>query len=110
MHRRFFIAVSASALMLAALLPAAATAKSTPGSAVGTYIVQMEEAPAVAYAGDISGLAATQPAKGKKIDPTSATVINYVAYLKGQHDATVAKLPGATKMYDYTYSFNGFAA
>ena len=52
MHRRFFIAVSASALMLAALLPAAATAKSTPGSAVGTYIVQMEEAPAVAYAGN----------------------------------------------------------
>jgi subtilisin family serine protease len=110
MHRRLFIALSASALMLAAILPAAAAAKSAPGSAVGTYIVQMDAAPAVAYAGGISGLAATQPAKGKKINPTSVTVVSYVNYLKGQHAAVVAKLSGATKMYDYTYSFNGFAA
>ena len=110
MNRRLFVALSATTLLLAAILPASVVAKAPAGSATGTYIVQMEAPPAVAYAGGVTGLAATQPAKGKKIDPTSASVEKYVAYLNGQHAATIAKVPGASKMYDYVYAFNGFAA
>ena len=110
MHRRTFVALSASALLLAAILPAAATARTSATSAVATYIVQMEAAPVVAYGGGVAGYAATKPAKGRKIDPASPSVVKYAGYLKRQHAAVVAKLTGATKMYDYVFSFNGFAA
>ena len=108
--KRSVIALLAVASLLLAALPATVIAKEPSDSRTATYIVQMEAAPAVAYAGGIDGLAATQPANGKKIDPASAKVQKYVDYLKGQHSAAIAKLSGATKMYDYTYSFNGFAA
>ena len=34
----------------------------------------------------------------------------YVAYLASQHDAALQKVGGADKLYDYAYSYNGFAA
>ncbi len=80
-----------------------------PESENGIYIVQMLDKPVVAYEGDIAGLKATKPARGKKIDPNSNAVQNYVSYLAGTHDSVVAKVNGR-KVYDYHYSFNGFAA
>ncbi len=80
------------------------------GQEKGTYIVQMLQSPVVAYDGGIAGLAATKPAKGEKIDPLSAAVTKYVGYLKGAHDTTLAKVGGATKLYDYVYTYNGVAA
>ena len=74
------------------------------------YIVQMLQSPAVAYTGDVAGLAATKPAKGQKIDPNSADVKKYTDYLKGEHDKSLAKVGGANKVYDYAISFNGYAA
>lgn len=73
------------------------------------YIVRMAEAPVVAYKGGIAGLKATKPAKGKKIDPNSTEVVQYAAYLDSRHDAAIAAVNGR-KIYDYKYSFNGFAA
>jgi subtilisin family serine protease len=107
MDRRLFVVLSACVLLLATMLPVTAAAA---GSKTATYIVQMEQAPAVAYTGGIKGLAATQPAAGKKINPSSAKVKAYVGFLKAKHNAVVAKLPGAKKIYSYAYSFNGFAA
>jgi subtilisin family serine protease len=78
-------------------------------SAQPTYIVRMLQNPVVAYEGGIAGLKATAPAKGTKIDSLDADVVKYVGYLKGKHDEKVAKV-GAQKIYDYAYSFNGFAA
>ena len=75
-----------------------------------TYIVQMLDAPAVSYTGGVPGLAATKPAKGKKIDSESSAVKNYVNYLKGKHDRALEKVGGAQKIYDYGISYNGFAA
>ncbi len=80
-----------------------------PESENGIYIVQMLDKPVIAYEGDIAGLKATKPARGKKINPNSKHVQNYVAYLEGTHDAVVNKVNGR-KVYDYHYSFNGFAA
>jgi len=73
------------------------------------YIVQMSGAPVVAYEGDVSGLAATKPSRGKYINPHNSKVKQYVAHLDAQHDAAIRAV-GGTKIYDYRYSFNGFAA
>ena len=73
------------------------------------YIVQMSEAPVVAYEGDIVGLKATAPKKGQKIDPNSPEVVDYAAYLDKRH-AELASKAGGRKVYDYRYSFNGFSA
>jgi len=75
----------------------------------GIYIVRMINDPVVAYEGDIKGLNATKPTNGKKIDPFSPSVVNYVSHLETVHDAALAKV-GGTKVRDYYYAFNGFAA
>ncbi len=73
------------------------------------YIVQMSESPVVDYKGDIPGFKATKPAKGQKIDPASGDVAAYTSLLDRRHDDVVAKA-GGRKVYDYRYTFNGFAA
>jgi subtilisin family serine protease len=75
-----------------------------------TYIVQMLPNPVVTYDGGVSGLPATKPGKGKKIDRSSNDVNRYADYLKGKHDEALSKVGGGQKVYDYVYSLNGFAA
>ncbi|WP_298830562.1 S8 family serine peptidase [uncultured Piscinibacter sp.] len=74
------------------------------------YIVQMADAPAVAYTGGIAGYAATKPAKGQKIDPNGSAVVQYKAFLAGKQDAALSSVGGGRKLYNYGYAFNGFAA
>jgi subtilisin family serine protease len=106
MRKRFALLVGVLGVALLALPAAGAlSADSTQ-----TYIVQMLAKPVVAYDGGVSGLAATKPAQGKKIDPAGATVTKYAVYLKGQHDAALSKVGGGQKLYDYVYSYDGFAA
>jgi subtilisin family serine protease len=76
----------------------------------GVYIVQMADAPVVAYQGGVDGYKETAPKKGQKIDPNDGDVQNYSAYLNGKHDEALGKVGGGQKLYDYVYSFNGFAA
>lgn len=75
-----------------------------------SYIVQMLDQPAVAYSGGVSGLPATKPGKGKKIDPSSDNVKKYRGYLKDKHDKALGSVGGSSTVYDYSVSFNGFAA
>ena len=104
------------ALVLVALPAAGASAPAVAGSSVfhgasknGVYIVRMAALPAVAYDGSVAGYKATQSNKGNKIDPNAPDVTKYVGYLKSQHDASVGNAGGA-KLYDYSYSLNGYAA
>jgi subtilisin family serine protease len=76
----------------------------------GVYIVQMIDSPVVAYEGGINGLRATAPRNGQKINPFSSDVVNYVAYLNSRHNEALSRVGGGSKLYSYTYSFNGFAA
>ena len=85
------------------------TAGAPEASENGVYIVQMADAPVVAYDGGVKGLRATKPKKGQKINPNSAAVVKYVEYLTGRHDAAVAKT-GGRKLQDYVYSYSGFSA
>jgi subtilisin family serine protease len=74
------------------------------------YIVQLADAPALAYIGDIAGYQATKPARGSKIDPNNPHVASYVGYLASRHDTALAAVGGGRKAYSYGYTFNGFAA
>lgn len=73
------------------------------------YLVRMSDDPVVAYDGEIAQLKATRPKAGKKIDPNSSKVQQYVRYLERRHDKAIAAV-GGEKVYSYRYSFNGFAA
>ena len=80
------------------------------GFSNNVYVVQLADAPVVAYTGDIAGYPATKPAPGQKINVLDSKVIKYVGYLDEQHDKAL-KVVGATKkLYDYRYTYNGFAA
>ena len=48
--------------------------------------------------------------KGSKIDPNSSDVKKYFDHLIGKHDKALERVGGGKKLYDYVYSFNGFAA
>jgi subtilisin family serine protease len=123
MNRRLFTAFGAVLLIVASTLPMSVGAASGKAGSLGfdagqktnfrktgIYIVQLADRPVVAYDGGIKGLAATKPAKGSKIDPTSSGVTKYASYLTGKHDAALAAVGAGHKLYSYVYSYNGFAA
>jgi hypothetical protein len=105
MRRAFSVLVAAVAA--SALVFGVGSAGSVGASA--SYIVRLDEEPAATYEGGIPGYEATAASKGNKLDPTAAKVKDYVGYLDGRHADLAAKV-GATRFYDYDYSFNGFAA
>jgi hypothetical protein len=80
----------------------------TKGSS-GIYVVQLLEAPVVDYKGDIVGYAATEVRPGEKLDKNDPAVIQYAGYLDQRHDAVLGAV-GGTILYDYRYTYNGFAA
>jgi subtilisin family serine protease len=77
-----------------------------------TYVVWMDGDPLVAYDGDIKGLKATRPGKGKKLNPKSKAVINYQAHLHARQNAAMqgVGIGSSKKLYNYSVTFNGFAA
>ena len=118
MSGRRLVALFASVALLAALVPGAAIAGQPDwegrdaGQAAatnGVYIVQMADPPVVAYAGGVRGYKATKPAVGRKINPLATDVVRYASLLKSRHGRALGAV-GGKKLYDYVYSFNGFAA
>jgi len=101
------LSVPTSALVAA---PGADSKSEAPKFSNKLYIVRMAELPAVAYEGTIKGLQATKPKPGQKIDPDSPQVMAYKGYLDSRHAAMLATVGGSKKLYDYGYTFNGFAA
>lgn len=74
------------------------------------YIVQLADKPVASYSGEISGLPATQPAPGHRLDIDATEVQLYNNYL-GQKQAVVrATVPDAPVTYNYSVVLNGFAA
>jgi subtilisin family serine protease len=99
-------------IALAVSSPLAATAAPTGSSAWsdGIYIVQLVDAPAASYDGSIPGYRATKPTNGKKLDSAAPEVVAWTGYLTGKQNATLAKVGTAAKLYNYRYTYNGFAA
>ncbi|MGW4793215.1 S8 family serine peptidase [Nonomuraea sp. NPDC004297] len=107
--RRLVTTAALTGLTMAGLAwPTAATA-AAGAEEQKTYIVRLAEEPVATYEGDVAGLARTKPADGEKIDTGSAEVTDYVGHLKGRNDAALRKA-GGRKLYEYAYSFGGFAA
>ncbi len=104
--------MAALAMSISGAVPIAAETQKgdVQQSSNGVYIVQMMELPVVAYEGGIPGLAATAPGAGTKVNPNSPAVANYVRHLNDKHNEALGRVGGGAKLYDYTYSFNGFAA
>ena len=69
----------------------------------------MADLPVIAYEGGVAGLPATKPGRGQKVDPNSGDVSSYAGYLDSRHNQALNRV-GGRKVYDYRYSFNGFAA
>jgi subtilisin family serine protease len=105
---RLRTALILGALAMGVFVMPASSASSA--DATRTYVVQMLADPVVAYDGGVPGLPATKPGKGTKIDPASANVEKYAGYLKGKHADVLGSVGGGQKLYDFVYTYNGFAA
>lgn len=112
MRRSVIGALGTVPLVLATVGSGVAQAADTPPTTYtdGLYIVQMVDAPVAAYDGSTPGLPATKPDNGRKISKKSPEVRSYVQHLQKSHDQALAKAGAQGKLYDYSYSFNGFAA
>jgi hypothetical protein len=74
------------------------------------YIIQLTGQPVASYTGDVSGLPATQPAPGTRLNLDSGNVQLYTDYLGQKQAAVQAAIPGAQITYNYSVVLNGFAA
>jgi hypothetical protein len=97
----------AAAVAVIAAVPAAGGAS---GGDTALYVVQLVQPPVAGYEGGVAGYPATKPARGKKLDATSADAKKYAGLLEDQHNRALSTVGGADKVYDYTAAFNGFAA
>ncbi len=102
------LAVLAAAVQVPAHVQAAQGSQAR-AAANSLYIVQLVEFPVSSYTGGRPGFAATKPGRGQKLDPNNPSVIGYAGFLDGRHAAALNRV-GGRKVYDYRYSFNGFAA
>ena len=97
-------------LSLAAGLLALAMSAGAQQAPPKTFIVQMADAPIATYDGKISGLPATRPVAGTKINITSGHVRAYLGYLNRRSAAEIARIGQTNVVHRYAFAFNGFSA
>ncbi|MDX2548631.1 S8 family serine peptidase [Streptomyces sp. WI04-05B] len=106
----------AGALTLMAVIAPTSTASDTNSTGGkgsygdDTYIVKLADPPVAAYEGGLPRLQRTAPTAGKRLDADSATVEKYVAHLDDRRERVLDAVPGVETLYDYSYTFSGFAA
>ncbi len=124
MHRMTRVVAATAMLATALYLPAHSNgtqAQERPGRgdarrptqssrASSVYIVQMAELPVASYDGRLATLTATRPQRGQRLDREAPEVSAYEGFLTDRHDQMLRRAGGGRKVYDYHYTFNGFAA
>lgn len=75
-----------------------------------SYIVQLADQPVASYSGGISGLNATKPAQGQRLDIGASAVQAYLGYLDGKQTQVLNSVAAANLSHKYSVVFNGFAA
>ncbi|WP_373987026.1 S8 family serine peptidase [Duganella sp. BuS-21] len=94
-------------LMLASLQ---AHADDGVGQIRRAYVVQLGDKPISSYSGGVSGLSATQPANGKRLNLDSPAVQQYGAYLQQKQASATALVASAPVLHQYSVVLNGFTA
>ncbi|MDB5936303.1 MAG: hypothetical protein JWQ01_3647 [Massilia sp.] len=74
------------------------------------YIIQLTDKPIASYNGEVSGLNATQPAPGQRLNFASGDVQLYSDYLSQKQATVQATIASAPITYTYSVVMNGFAA
>jgi subtilisin family serine protease len=74
------------------------------------YIVQLTDKPVASYNGEVSGMPATQPAPGQRLNIDAGDVQLYNSYLIQKQSTVLASVPSAPVTYNYSVVLNGFAA
>jgi len=107
--RRVIVLLTALATALAIMVPVSAVEVSGDRE---PYVVIMADDPVVAYEGDIAGLPATKPGKGKKVNPNSAAVEKYQKHLDMQRGnaRAGAGVDAAQVVNTYDFALAGFSA
>ncbi len=93
-----------AALLATALTAGAQSAQRKP------YIVQLGTAPVAAYEGGITGLTATRPAAGQRLNVTAPAVQAYLRHVNTRIDSVTAAVPAARVYQRYGMAVTGFAA
>ncbi|NLT57221.1 MAG: S8 family serine peptidase [Actinomycetales bacterium] len=75
----------------------------------GRYIVQLTQPPVAAYDGGVSGLPATRPVRGSRLNPDSTNVRAYRSHLR-KRQVAMLKTVNAKPTHQYTLAINGFTA
>ncbi|HSV64292.1 MAG TPA: S8 family peptidase [Mycobacteriales bacterium] len=109
-HRRAVALLGGAGLVIGLVAAIPPSVGAAPADPTGNYIVQLSDLPAASYAGSVPGYRATRPAKGARLNPRTADVRKYSGYLKARHANLAAHAGNVRRLYDYTLSFNGFAA
>ena len=113
MSSRRFVRVGIAVATSAALLTTGAeVARSAPPAPTSVYIVQLAAPPVAAYTGGVSGIPATRPAAGQKVNLVSNAAKAYRAHLRTERQQTLrrAGLPAGGALYEYDVAFSGYAA
>ncbi|MGD2078514.1 MAG: S8 family serine peptidase, partial [Chloroflexota bacterium] len=98
-------------LLTAAILAVVVMSASAQPAETNSYVIMMEGDPVVAYDGGIVGLEGTKPGPGEKINPNDAKVKRYVNHLEAKQNESLRQVKARNqKIYNYVYSFNGYAA
>jgi subtilisin family serine protease len=107
--RRVLVLLTALATALAIMVPVSAVEVSGDRE---PYVVMLADDPVVAYEGDIAGLPATKPDKGKKVNPNSAAVKKYQDHLDEQRgNARAGAGVDASQIVNtYDFALAGFSA
>jgi len=74
------------------------------------YLVQLADKPVASYEGNISGLPATRPAAGTRLQLDTSEVQQYSAYLSQKRAAALSLVANAPVQHEYSLVMNGFAA
>ncbi|WP_328474566.1 S8 family serine peptidase [Actinoplanes sp. NBC_00393] len=106
---RIALAVAMSAALAAT---GAGVARGAPTSDSSLYIVQLAAPPVAGYTGGVSGIPATRPDAGEKIDLASSAAKAYRAHLKSERQRTqrLAGVSAGETLYEYDVAFSGYAA
>jgi subtilisin family serine protease len=105
------LATAAVTMMTVAGSTWAQAAPTTTAATPGLYIIQFDDDPLAAYTGGVSGIAATKPASGKKLDTKAWNYDAYRKYLQGRRSDTLKKanITGKKPVFEYNAVINGVA-